>query len=89
MTVRGVEHEHIGAGLDEAAGATHDVAVDADRRGDAKATLRIQRGRVDARAQRVGLRERADELAVAAHRGKFARKFFKLIECRSGILRYR
>ena len=44
VAVRGVDDEHVDAGLEQLEGLLLDVAVDADRRGDAQAAVRVDAG---------------------------------------------
>ncbi|MDR6171971.1 hypothetical protein QE359_003000 [Curtobacterium sp. SORGH_AS776] len=64
VAVRGVEDEHVDAGGREGLCLRGDVAVDADRGGDPQASGRVDGGPVDVRADRAGLADRADDLAV-------------------------
>ena len=67
VTVRGVDDEHVDARGGERPRLRRDVAVDADRGGDAEPPAGVDGGAVQRRAQGAAARERADEVAVVQH----------------------
>ena len=52
VAVRGVDDEHVGAGVEQVGGLGRDVAVDADGGGDAQAAVGVDGRGVEVRAQR-------------------------------------
>jgi hypothetical protein len=83
MAVRGVEHEHVDARLDEGRGLGGDVAVDADRGGDAQATV-ASTPAVERRPQRAAAAQGADDRRRAAARGEVEARVHHQVERRPG-----
>ena len=73
MPVRGVDDEHVGAGVEQVLGLGRHVAVDADGRGDPQPAPVVDGGGVQVRPQRARAGEDADQPAVVGHdRGQAA-----------------
>ena len=83
MAVGGVEHEHVDAGLDEGRRLRGDVAVDADRGGDAQAAARVDGRRVEGRAQGAAPTEGADDHAVMTDEREFESRVHHQVEGRA------
>ena len=73
VAVRRVDDEHVDAGGGERPRLRGDVAVDADRGGDAAGARRVDGRLVERAAQRAAAAERADDAAVLAARGANSR----------------
>ena len=67
MAVGGVDHEDVDAGGEQRLGLGPDVAVDADGSADRQASVGVDRGRVDGRAQRAGAGDHAGQHAAVEH----------------------
>ena len=81
MTVRGVDHQQVDAGLGQSAGLGADVAVDADRSRDAQPALVVDGRRVDAGPDRPGAGEHTGQGAVRfGHHRDVDRRVFEQVE---------
>ena len=86
VAVRGVDDEHVGAGVEQVLGLGRDVAVDADRGGDAQPPGVVEGGGVEVRAQRPGPGEDADQPPVVGHdRGEPAPRVRQGVEGRLDV----
>ena len=65
--MRGVYHEQVRPGVQQQLGLASDVAVDAERGGDAQPAARVDSGLVQRRAQRAGPGQDADAAAAGVN----------------------
>ncbi len=86
VAVRGVDHQQVHAGLGERAGLGADIAVDAERGGDAQPALVVDGGGVDAGPDRPGAGQHAGQRAVRpGHHRDVHRRVLEQVEHRARV----
>ena len=82
MSVRGVDHQHVGADPDQLGRPSDRVGVDSDRGRDQQTTLGIERRSIDRRSQRTDAGEQPEQTAVVVDdRRQRASLTVQTVEC--------